>query len=367
MSDQLIPLPDGVPVDLKTAKKGFVQVASLLGILPLLRERGINPADVLVSVGLGPSALDDARNVITYQSAGQLLQRCSDVTGCAHFGLLVGQQANLSTLGILGELMRRSPNVQAALRSLLLHMRLKTRGGMPTHTVEGGYATLGYAVYQRDVRGTVQGHDLAVAFEFNILRSLCGPRWRATEVFFSHTKPKNVRPYLQYFHARLHFDAGRTAIVFGKTWLDHAPPDSDATLHRALARELATQDMLEPEEITERIRRALRTMIVSGGASESMISYLLSISTRTLRRALAAQGTTFRRLLEDIRYEIARQLLADSHISINEIADLLDYGHASAFTRAFQRWTNSSPAAWRAKMVSAASVPGSKRISTINR
>jgi AraC-like DNA-binding protein len=95
-------------------------------------------------------------------------------------------------------------------------------------------------------------------------------------------------------------------------------------------------------------------MIVSGGASESMISYLLAIPTRTLRRSLAAQGTTFRRLQEDIRYEIARQMLADSRISIAEIADLLDYGHASAFTRAFRRWTNSSPAAWRAEMISAA-------------
>ena len=91
-------------------------------------------------------------------------------------------------------------------------------------------------------------------------------------------------------------------------------------------------------------------MVLSGSASETHISKLLSISLRTLRRLLAAQGTSFRELLGEMRYEIARQLLADTHMTTAEVAATLDYADASAFTRAFRRWTNSPPAAWRAKM-----------------
>jgi AraC-like DNA-binding protein len=265
----------------------------------------------------------------------------------------VGQLAHVSSLGILGELMWRSPSVQAALHSLILHMHLQTRGGVPTYSVEGVNVTLGYAIYQRDMPGAAQVYDLVMAYGVNIMQALCGPRWLPGEVSFSHANPRDVRPYRQFFRSALRFDADRTGIVFSKTWLDHAPPGSDAELHRALQDKIAAQELLSPDDKAERIRRALRTMALSGRASETLISKLLSTPARTLRRLLAAQGTNFRELLEEVRYEIARQLLADTDMTTAEIAEALDYADASAFTRAFRRWTDSPPAAWRAKMRSA--------------
>jgi AraC-like DNA-binding protein len=362
MSSYLIRPQTSLRQDVAAAGHGIVRVAALLGASSLLRDRGIEPADALASVGLDPGTLDDAENCIPYTKAGQLLQRCVEATGCIHFGLLVGQHANVSSLGMLGELMRRAPSVQSALRSLILHLHLQTRGGMPTHSVEGGNATLGYAIYQRDMPGAAQVYDLVLACGFNIMQALCGLRWLPSEVSFSHTKPKDVRPYRQFFGSALRFDADRAAIVFSETWLNHAPPDSNADLHRALQRKIAAQEMLRPDDQAERIRRALRTMVLTGRASETLISKLLSIPGRTLRRTLAAQGTNFRELLEQGRYEIARQLLADTDMTTAEIAETLDYADASAFTRAFRRWTDSPPATWRAKTRSAEE--GKRRMSS---
>ena len=367
MSSRLNPPKNSSPPGFPAAANGIVRVAALLGISSLLRKRGIDPAEVLTSVGLDPGTLDDANNTIAYRTAGQLLQRCCEVTGCVHFGLLVGQLANISALGMLGELMRQSPNVRVALRSQILHMHLQTRGGIPTLTVEGGNASYGYAIYQRDMPGAAQVYDLVAALGFNILQSLCGPRWRPLEVSFFHASPKDVRPYRQFFRAPLRFDASPHAIVFSKTWLDHALPESDVKLHRQIERKITSLEKLAPEDRAERVRRALRTMIMSGQASEILISNLLSVSTRTLHRLLAAQGTTFRELLEEVRGEIARQLLVDSEMNVGEIADLLDYADASAFTRAFRRWTDSPPAAWRAKMRSASGNRQTSARTTMNR
>ena len=219
-SDLIRPLRALAP-DLSGAEQGIVRVAGLLGLPPLLRERGVKPADVLASVGLDRGTLDDAENRISYIALGQLLQRGLEATGCKHIGLLVGQRANISTLGIIGEVMRRSPSVQAALRSLILHLHLHTRGAVPTHSVEGESATFGYAIYQRHMPGAAQVYDQVLAYEFNIMRSLCGPRWRPSEVSFSHAKPTDVRPYRQFFRSALRFDADHSAIAFSKTWLDH--------------------------------------------------------------------------------------------------------------------------------------------------
>ena len=72
-------------------------------------------------------------------------------------------------------------------------MHLQTRGGVPTLGVEGAHARFGYAVYLRDVPSPRQAYDLALAYEFNILRDLCGPGWSASEVTFSYARPKDTR------------------------------------------------------------------------------------------------------------------------------------------------------------------------------
>jgi AraC-like DNA-binding protein len=90
-------------------------------------------------------------------------------------------------------------------------------------------------------------------------------------------------------------------------------------------------------------------MIPTGRATEQSIADVLGVTSRTLRRQLVSKGTSFRKVAKETRYEIARQLLTDTGMAITEIAGVLEYADASAFTRAFRRWTNVSPAAWRAR------------------
>jgi AraC-like DNA-binding protein len=70
---------------------------------------------------------------------------------------------------------------------------------------------------------------------------------------------------------------------------------------------------------------------------------------RTLNRRLNELGTNFQKVADEIRFEIARQLLEDSAMEIIQIASFLGYSNASAFTRAFRRWSSTTPANWRVK------------------
>jgi AraC-like DNA-binding protein len=79
------------------------------------------------------------------------------------------------------------------------------------------------------------------------------------------------------------------------------------------------------------------------------VAALFSMHSRTLNRRLNAFGTSFRDLVDEVRFEIARQMLEDSSMDVTQIADMLDYADASAFTRAFRRWSGATPARWRAE------------------
>jgi len=70
---------------------------------------------------------------------------------------------------------------------------------------------------------------------------------------------------------------------------------------------------------------------------------------RTLNRRLRAEGTTFQRELEAVRYDTARQLLDETSMTLAQVAAALEYADTSAFSRAFKRWAGATPAQWRAR------------------
>jgi AraC-like DNA-binding protein len=79
------------------------------------------------------------------------------------------------------------------------------------------------------------------------------------------------------------------------------------------------------------------------------IAAQLGMSTRTLARKLASEGHSFTKILEGLRCALARRYLAESEMSISEIAWLLGYSEVANFTHAFQRWTGTNPRTERAK------------------
>jgi hypothetical protein len=97
---------------------GNLQRVGFLALLPrLLRSFGVEPTPVLSAVGLQDNALDDPNKAIPYVTMGRLMERAAQATGCSTFGLELGKTIGLSTLGPVGELMRNSPTVRAALQT----------------------------------------------------------------------------------------------------------------------------------------------------------------------------------------------------------------------------------------------------------
>ncbi|WP_338116064.1 helix-turn-helix transcriptional regulator [Thiocystis violacea] len=87
---------------------------------------------------------------------------------------------------------------------------------------------------------------------------------------------------------------------------------------------------------------------MSGHPSTERIASALGLSRRTLYRRMAAEGTSVHALMNEIRHELARQLLLESRMPLNEIAATLHYSEPGAFSRAFRGWTGMTPSAYRA-------------------
>ena len=324
----------------------MVRIGTSMAIPAVLESLGANPAEVLAEAGFDLALFDDPNNLISFAARSRLFSHCVATTGCRHFGLLVGQTGGLHSLGLLGLLMNYSPDVGTALRSLVRHSHLHVRGGVPTLTVDRGTAMLGFEIHEPQVKATEQVGAGAVAVLFNVLRKLCGPDWKPVEVRFAHRRPEVVAPFRRFFHAPLRFDAEQNALAFSADWLNRHLPATDPQLRHLLQKQIDALEARQGDDFPEQVRSVLRTALVSGHARADQVAALFSIHARTLNRRLNAFGIGFRELVEEGRFEIARQMLEDSAMQVSQIAAMLDYADASAFTRAFRRWSGTTPARW---------------------
>lgn len=123
----------------------------------------------------------------------------------------------------------------------------------------------------------------------------------------------------------------------------------DPTLRRVLEQhaEAASPHPETDDSTVARVSAAIASRLRLGVPSLSAVARQFAISPRTLQRRLAAEGTTFERLVDDVRRRTAERLLRDASLAVGEIGYLLGFSEPSAFQRAFRRWHRISPLAYR--------------------
>ncbi len=326
---------------------GSARVGTLLPLADILVGLGVDPAGLLAEGGVDPKVFDDPDNRLPLPVHNNLLALAVKRTGCSHIGLLVGQRDGLPSIGLAGLLTRYSPDVETALRSFVRYLHTQVRGAKSTLTVDGSVATLNWEIYQPDLPANDQLSDGALAVMYNILRELCGPEWTPIEVRFAHRVPTPLQPFRAFFRTTLSFDAEEYALRFSSSWLQRPVAQANAALRQLLQKELDAITARHEADFPEQVRSVLRSALLTGHARSDRMAALFSMHSSTLARHLKPYGIGFRELVDECRFEVAREMLSHSALDVSQIAAMLDYADASAFTRAFRRWSGTTPARWR--------------------
>jgi AraC-like DNA-binding protein len=117
-----------------------------------------------------------------------------------------------------------------------------------------------------------------------------------------------------------------------------------------LRRRLAALDRVE--STTDRVRAALLELLPAGRPDAGAVARRLALSSRTLQRRLAGEGTTFQAVLDRTRLALAHSYLNRPEVTVAEVAFLLGYDEPSSFYRAFHRWSGTTPQQARAAAAS---------------
>lgn len=324
-----------------------LRVGGAAAILAVLQDFGVDPDEVLTAAGIDPDLFADPDNLITYAARDRLFRQCVSRTGCQHFGLLVGQRMNLKALGLVGLLMRTSPNAGRALVSIVNLLHLHSQGAVMALRVDEDVAMLTYDAFEPGLEATDQTGAGAVAMMLNVMRTLCGPDFRPIEASFGHRRPADIEPFRKFFKVPLYFDAEHYALVFSRDWLDVRPPGADDELQQLLQKQVDVLESRYSLAFPDQVRQVLRSALITGYFSESEIAALFSMHSHTFRRRLDASATSFHELVDECRFEMAREMLLNTSLSVSEISASMGYSRASSFIRAFRRWSGVTPGEWR--------------------
>ena len=328
--------------------KAMLRIGATMGVPSVLQSLGLSAHEVLLAGGFDVSLFDDPDNTLSYAARGRLMAYCASKSECEHFGLMVGQRDGLNSLGLVGLLAKHSPDVREALHKLIRYFHLHAHGASASLEIQGDTVILGYQILESRTQGNDQVGDGAVAAIANMIRELCGPGWNPTEVWFMHRKPGDIEPFRKFFRAPLRFDAEQYAIVFKSSWLQRSLPEVDADVRRLLQQQIDLLADRHGDNFLEQVRTVVRALTLSGGANADRAAALFSMHTRTLNRRLQSYGVGYQELVDESRFDIARQMLQDSDLDIYQIALMLHYADARSFIRAYKRWSGDTPASWRA-------------------
>lgn len=163
--------------------------------------------------------------------------------------------------------------------------------------------------------------------------------------------PQRPRSYGYVFASPIAFDAPRSAVWFDAAQLATPVRRDVAAVRSHLAQ--ATYHVILPRRFDDTVSARVRTQLRNTQPqcpNLAAVATVLNVSTATLQRRLAGEGTPFRTLASELRRDLAITQLVGSNISIKTLAHQLGFETSTSFQRAFKRWTERTPTAYRRTM-----------------
>ncbi|MAA74755.1 MAG: AraC family transcriptional regulator [Salinisphaeraceae bacterium] len=317
-------------------------------MLNFAASHGVDSDSCLLGTGIDTATLHESEALITRDQEMRLIENLMlSLPGVSALGLKVGFRYSVSTFGVLGFAIRTSRSLHEALKHCLRYLPLST-AYCRIDLLESGN-TLSLVFDPSDIpqrlRQFLLERDMATAINLVHELSLSGVAIQRIQMQGPEL------PYAEEMEELCgvtpQFQCDRSALVFPRDEANWTLPTYDAHLFRMLEDQCRHQlERRQQTGLTGQVRALLlgRLGLVSGIEE---VAASLSISTRSLRRKLEAEGNSYRQIVEAERRQLAEQFLCSSQVTLDEMAIHLGYSDTASFTRAFRRWFGMSPGAYR--------------------
>jgi AraC-like DNA-binding protein len=325
----------------------LVRASALTNFADLVEKLGGSPEALLRAVDLQDVPLYDPDAFIPLRGLSDVLELAAQELERPDFGLLLSSMQSMDILGPLALVARHSPSASAAIHDLARF--IPAYAPAVTFDLEdlgGGISRYRFSIQVPMTRST-QILELGVGVSFANFKFLVGSNSRPVEVALPHPPAADRATYRAFFGCRVRWNAEYCGFDLRTADLERGRPNTDRELRRIITRYLEDTASTAEEGLAPQVRLLITKMLPTGHSTQANVSAYLGYHTRTVQRRLAAEGTSFEALLDDVRRERARHYLVNTTLPLGEIAAMLGYSQQSCLTRSTKRWFGASPREFR--------------------
>jgi AraC-like DNA-binding protein len=307
--------------------------------------------------------LQDQDNRVPLANYMALLQAGIELCNEPALSLLFGEAVKLQDISLVGLIGVAFDNVESIRRQVNRYAPLTLDAD------DGGTADAVEFVRENGDVWLKFNSDIYTAnpllTESGFARNVCGARALAASmpnfanvsfpkaIRFTHAAPSYRAEYDRIFGVPLFFGSHMNALLIDEALLNMKLPRTNPYLSEIMS--ARAEELLKSLEMSKTMRGRVENLLIpilhTGEASIGLIAVKLGLSRQTLFRKLKAEGITFEKVLDELRHHLALHYLNGKKVPVNQTAYLVGFSEPAAFSRAFKRWTGSSPRMMRASKV----------------
>jgi AraC-like DNA-binding protein len=312
-----------------------------------LEELGVRAPAVLRRAGLPQSFINQPRVLLNTGELFALWRAVGEVSTGPSIGLQLGTETKTERFHPVGLAALSSENFGSAMDQMARYKQLTCPEEIFQKKDDEEWSIQFRWLLADEVEPAVL-IECCFAWVLSIARVGTGTRISPVRVEFVQSRA-HVKTIERHFGCPVVCGTARNAIVFRATDADRPFVTRNAELLGILAPQFDEELKQENshENFLERVRIAIQQRLTGRRPTIEDIAGALHVGSRTLQRRLQDDGSSFQRVLEEARHQLARHYLNNSVLELNEAAYLLGYEDGNSFVRAFRTWEGVPPAQWR--------------------
>jgi len=330
------PHSPGLPTATAALARLAAQEASAAGfdLDPLLKRSGLNAAQI-----------DDTDERLSVTAQIAFVDAVARALGRDRLGFELAREFDLRRIGLLYYVAASSETLVEAVQRI---ERFSAVGNEAVVFRGSKGADLEIRLDYSGVARHSDRHQIEffLAALVRVCRSLVGVPLVLLRVAISHSRSEGLAEYNKFFGCRTEFAAPYDAIAFRddcrRLPVVSVDPHLSDILVRYCEETLASRKQAR-DSFRVRVENVIAPLLPHGKPRAWVVARKLNLSPRTLAHRLADEGLSFASVLDEMRRELALRYLQDTKLSISQVAWLLGFQEASAFTHAFRRWTGQMP------------------------
>ena len=320
---------------------------AMFGLWRQIEDCGIDPAPLFKKHGVDASKRFDPNARVLYYKTDLIMAEAALLTGDPAFGLKEANYVLPAHIGPLGFSWLASTSLRTALKRLQRYTKvINEKLQVEMQDVEDELIVK--IIVGQPSANEFHRDSANLAVGTRMCRYIYGDDWNPAAVKLKHPEPEDTSYYFSFFRCAIEFNASCNSLHIHSHQADERLTGSNKQLAQIndhiVVKYLAA---LAHDDIINRVKSTILESLGESGVTESSVANSLHMSARNLHRKLNSEGTSFKKLLLEIRTELASQYISDMTLSLTEISYMLGFSEVSSFSRAYRRWTGWSPSAAR--------------------